>query len=153
MTVTRRTASPHPPRPLKDRAQVRSHIMRQVKSQNTGPELRVRKIAHGLGYRYRLSRRDLPGSPDLVFVKRRAAIFVHGCFWHGHENCRYGRPPRSNSSYWGPKLAKNKERDARVLQELSDLGWRTLVLWQCELEDERQIKRTLRKFLGRVGGQ
>ncbi|MFZ5738569.1 MAG: very short patch repair endonuclease [Pseudomonadota bacterium] len=122
--------------------------MRQVKSQDTAPELRLRSIAHRLGYRFRVRRRDLPGKPDLVFVSRRAAIFVHGCFWHGHEDCRFGRPPRSNLSYWSPKLAKNKERDERALRDLAALGWRTLVIWQCELQDERQVQKSLKRFLG-----
>jgi DNA mismatch endonuclease (patch repair protein) len=144
----RRSESRGVPKTPRDRTEVRSFIMRQVRSKDTGPELRVRKIAHRLGYRYRLARNDLPGSPDLVFASRRAVIFVHGCFWHGHETCRYGRPPRSNSSYWGPKLAKNKERDARVLRELEAEGWRTLVLWQCQLDDEDAVERTLLEFLG-----
>lgn len=146
--MKRQTQSRKPLTPPRDQKEVRSFIMGRVKSKDTGPELRVRKIAHRMGYRYRLARRGLPGSPDLVFVSRRAAIFVHGCFWHGHENCRYGRPPRSNPAYCAPKLAKNKERDAWALQELAQRGWKTLVFWQCELGDEAAIEQALREFLG-----
>lgn len=146
--VGHRSAQPKAAEPRRDETQTRSFIMRQVKSKDTGPELKVRKIAHRLGYRYRLTGRRLPGSPDLVIASRRAAVFVHGCFWHGHEGCRHGRLPRSNLEYWAPKMAKNKERDARVVRELVAMGWRPLVLWQCQLDDEVAVERTLEDFLG-----
>lgn len=113
----------------------RSRIMRSVRTTNTGPEVTVRRALHRLGYRYRLHRRDLPGSPDIVFPGRRKAIFVHGCFWHGHS-CRWGRLPKSRLDYWRPKIAANRERDTRNIRELLDSDWTPLVVWQCELRDE-----------------
>ena len=100
----------------------RSENMRRIKSKGMKPELAVRKIVHGMGYRYRLHRKDLPGKPDLVFGPARKAIFVHGCFWHQHTECREGRPPGSNTGYWGPKLARNIERDAGNLARLTELA-------------------------------
>jgi len=125
--------------------------MRRIRSRDTSPELTVRRIVHGLGYRYRLHRKNLPGRPDLVFVSRRKVIFVHGCFWHRHEAalCSDSRLPQSNASYWTPKLNANVERDARHIAALEADEWRVLVLWDCELKDERAIVRRLRKFLGR----
>jgi DNA mismatch endonuclease, patch repair protein len=143
-----RTGTQKASEPLRNKAHARSFIMRQVKSQNTGPELQVRRTAHKLGYRFRITSSDLPGSPDLAFPSRCAAVFVHGCFWHGHAGCRYGQLPRTNLTYWEPKIAKNKERDARVVRELAEMGWRTLVLWQCQLDDLEALGRTLQDFLG-----
>ena len=110
------------------------------------PEMAVRRLIHRLGYRYRLHRRDLPGTPDLVFGSRRAVVFVHGCFWHQHD-CRDGRVPSSNRDYWEPKLARNVERDARVRGELEALGWRLLVVWECEAKDEMALTERLVTFL------
>ena len=113
----------------------RSGIMRAVKGKNTGPEMFVRRLAHSMGYRFRVHRRDLPGQPDLVFPARRKIIFVHGCWWHGH-NCKRGaRQPKSNSAYWIKKIARNVERDARNEDALQRAGWDVLVVWQCELKD------------------
>ena len=106
--------------------------MGRVRTANTGPEMAVRRLVHGLGYRFRLRRRDLPGTPDLVLPRYRAVIFVHGCFWHQHE-CRRGRPPASNEAYWGPKLARNVERDERARNALKEMGWRVLTIWECEI--------------------
>lgn len=124
--------------------------MRQIKSRDTKPELTVRQLAHRLGYRYRLHRRDLPGKPDLVFPGRRKIIFVHGCFWHQHsdEQCRHGRPPRSNEGYWNQKLAKNVARDDRNRRALSDLGWDVLTVWECEVGETAALAETLTRFLG-----
>ena len=108
--------------------------MQGVRGRNTGPEWTVRRLLHGLGYRYRLHRRDLPGKPDLVFVSRRKVIFVHGCFWYAH-GCRYGRPPKSRLDYWLPKLERNEQRDAEVRTHLEALRWQVLTLWGCELKD------------------
>lgn len=121
--------------------------MRAVKSKDTTPELRVRRTVHALGYRYRLHRRDLPGCPDLVFGPKRKIIQVHGCFWHGH-NCRRGeRKPKQNADYWTKKLARNVERDAQVQTELERLGWRVLVIWECETKDSQALCSRLTNFL------
>ena len=125
----------------------RSYIMSRVGSKDTGPELVVRKFLHGLGYRYRLHKRGLPGSPDVVFQKRKKAIFVHGCFWHGHW-CKYGKLPKSNTDYWGPKISMNRERDALNIRKLEALGWDVLVIWQCELKNSETVQKRLIKFLG-----
>jgi DNA mismatch endonuclease (patch repair protein) len=108
--------------------------MSSVGTKNTGPELVLRRLLHRLGYRYRIHPKNLPGKPDIAFPSRRKVIFVHGCFWHGH-NCSKGRPPKSGGEYWGPKLLANKERDERRLNELAQLGWSSLIVWQCELTD------------------
>jgi len=112
----------------------RSFIMSQVGQKDTKPELSLRRALHRLGYRYSVHRRDLPGRPDIVFPSRRKVIFVHGCFWHGH-GCRWGKLPKSRPEYWVPKIETNKERDNRVLTELHDIGWDSMVVWQCELRD------------------
>lgn len=113
------------------------------------PELLVRRLVHRLGYRYRLHRKDLPGKPDLAFIGRKKAIFVHGCFWHQHPGCPEGRPPGSNQSYWEPKLQRNIERDTASIQELANRGWQTLVLWECELRDIDDLTRRLLRFLAK----
>lgn len=110
----------------------RSAIMATVGTRNTGPELAVRRQLHAKGYRYTLHDRKLPGSPDLAFPKRRKAIFVHGCFWHGHK-CRWGKLPKSKLDYWRPKIAANRSRDVRKREELEERGWRSFTVWQCEL--------------------
>ena len=107
--------------------------MARVRAANTSPEIVVRRLVHRLGYRFRLHRRDLPGTPDLVLPKHRAVIFVHGCFWHQHD-CRRGRrQPASNQAYWGPKLARNVERDASARSDLQRMGWRVLTIWECKI--------------------
>ncbi len=121
--------------------------MRAVRSKDTKPEMLVRRLAHGLGFRFRLHRKDLPGSPDLVFPGRRRVIFVHGCFWHGH-NCKRGaRQPKANADYWRAKIARNVARDERVRQELRGLGWDGLTLWECELRDRDALSDRLHNFL------
>jgi DNA mismatch endonuclease (patch repair protein) len=117
---------------------VRSRIMRAVRRKGTGPELVLRKALHAAGLRFRLHRRDLPGTPDIVLPGRRVAVFVHGCFWHGHE-CRAGRAPASRAEYWGPKLAANRERDARKAAELEAAGWRVVTVWECALRRSEGI--------------
>lgn len=112
----------------------RRRIMQSVKTKDTGPEQAIRKALFAAGYRYRLYRKDLPGSPDIVFPSRKKVLFVHGCFWHGH-GCLKGQPSKSHTEYWGPKLEANRARDARNVAALEALGWRVLVVWQCELED------------------
>jgi DNA mismatch endonuclease (patch repair protein) len=124
--------------------------MRGNRARDTGPELAVRKLLSSLGYRYRLHRASLPGKPDVVFPGRKKAIFVHGCFWHQHENCRLlSSRPKTNSSYWGPKLSRNKLRDAINQRELHALGWRSLVIWECQLSDPGRILAKLDSFLKR----
>lgn len=121
--------------------------MRAIRSKGMRPEMLVRRLVHSLGYRYRLHRKDLPGKPDLAFITKRKAIFVHGCFWHQHSECREGRPPGSNIEYWGPKLARNVERDRRSVEELARRGWRALAIWECETGDESNLRDRLIQFL------
>lgn len=120
--------------------------MQSVKSKNTKPEIIVRRLLHSLGYRYRLHRKDLPGKPDIVFPGRKKAILVHGCFWHWH-GCAKGQLPKSRLEYWQPKLAKNVERDRTKQEQLESLGWRVLVVWQCETRDVETLGITLKGFL------
>ncbi|MCE8508101.1 DNA mismatch endonuclease Vsr [Ruegeria pomeroyi] len=124
----------------------RSFIMSKVGQKNTKPEMMLRRALHARGYRYRLHQRDLPGSPDLVFPARRKVIFVHGCFWHGHE-CRWGKAPKSRAEYWLPKIEANKARDNRVLTLLCDKGWQAMVVWQCELRDLSSTVERVAAFL------
>lgn len=109
----------------------RSELMSRVRSKDTKPELIVRKALHARGFRYRLHVKDLPGKPDLVFPSRKAVIFVHGCFWHGHEGC--GRMPKSRQEFWGPKIERNKERDREAIEALLEAQWRVLVVWECAM--------------------
>lgn len=125
----------------------RSANMRAIRSKNTKPELRVRKLIHRMGYRYRLHRTDLPGKPDLVFAGRRKIIFVHGCFWHQHSKCRIARTPQSNQEYWLPKLAGNKARDKKHLRRLKQMGWRSMIFWECEIKDTAAAERKIAAFL------
>ena len=126
----------------------RSANMRAIRSKGMKPEMAVRRAAYALGYRYRLHRRDLPGKPDMAFIGMRKAIFVHGCFWHQHPDCREGRPPKSNSAYWGPKLARNVERDLENERRLTEAGWKVLTVWECETGDRISLSGKLRSFLG-----
>ena len=126
----------------------RSRNMGRIGSKNTRPEMLVRRLVHGLGYRYRLHAKDLPGKPDLVFRSRKKVIFVHGCFWHQHKGCREGRVPTSRESYWAPKLARNVERDREHIRALKLLGWRTLVLWECQLGNPKEVEHKVRAYLG-----
>lgn len=121
--------------------------MRAIRSQNTKPEVLVRRLVHALGYRFRLHRRDLPGKPDLVFPGRKKIINVHGCFWHQHQGCREGRPPSSNPGYWNEKLAGNVARDAKNSRLLKEAGWDEMVVWECETGDRSALERRLRDFL------
>lgn len=126
----------------------RSENMRRIRSKNSKPEMHVRRLVHSMGVRYRLHRKDLKGKPDLVFASRRKVIFVHGCFWHGHVECREGRTPGSNRTYWAPKIEGNRERDARNVQTLKEQGWRVLIVWECEIESGRADS-AIREFLAR----
>jgi DNA mismatch endonuclease (patch repair protein) len=122
--------------------------MQLIRASDTKPELLVRRLLFHLGYRYRLHANDLPGKPDIVFRSRHKVIFVHGCFWHGHEDCRMGRPPKSNVKFWTAKITSNRERDERVGHELERLGYTSLVIWQCELADAAELESRLVRFLG-----
>lgn len=113
-------------------SQERSAIMARIKAKNTAAEMRVRRAVYRLGFRYRLHRRDLPGTPDLVFPRLRQVVFVHGCFWHQHEGCKRAHQPKSRLEYWQPKLAKNVRRDHAYMSELQQRGWRVAVIWECE---------------------
>ena len=115
----------------------RSEIMARVRSGDTGPELAVRSLVHSMGYRYRLHRKDLPGSPDLVFPRMQKVIFVHGCFWHQHRCKRGNRKPSSHMDYWLAKLQRNVARDRRVIRQLKRLGWGALVVWECQMTPKR----------------
>ncbi|KVD51745.1 very short patch repair endonuclease [Burkholderia ubonensis] len=126
----------------------RSWLMSRVGSKNTKPERTVRQLLHRLGYRFRLHCKDLPGTPDVVFPKRRKALFVHGCFWHGHDQCRYARLPSTKVTYWSDKIAKNRLRDARNVEMLASEGWQVLVIWQCELKNVDLLVARLVGFLG-----
>ena len=124
--------------------EARSAAMRAVKSTDTSPELRVRSAAHRMGLRFRLHRKDLPGKPDLVFVSRRITLFVHGCFWHGHDCARGARVPKTNRAYWKAKIARNVERDARTAEALRTQGWRPATIWECEIKPGADIQTLLR---------
>lgn len=125
----------------------RAEMMSSVKQRHTKPEIAVRKILHSLGFRFRLHRKDLPGSPDIVLPKFRTVIFVHGCFWHQHKNCSKSRRPSSNQDYWNTKLDENISRDERKEKELSKLGWRIITIWQCEIRDLKTLTPKLKKLL------
>jgi DNA mismatch endonuclease (patch repair protein) len=124
----------------------RSENMRRIRSKDSKPEMQVRRLVHAMGFRYRLHRKDLKGKPDLVFAGKRKVIFVHGCFWHGHDGCREGRTPGTNQTYWGPKIERNRERDATNIQVLEKQGWEALVVWECEIET-RNVESRIRQFL------
>lgn len=128
----------------------RSDNMRKIHSKDTDPELIVRRLVYAMGHRYRLHYGKLPGKPDMVFPGKRKVIFVHGCFWHQHEECKSGRMPKSRISYWGPKLEKNKNRDALNQEKLRETEWSILVVWECELKDIERIKRKLDNFLADI---
>ena len=128
----------------------RSENMRAIRGKDTQPEIAVRSLVHKLGFRFRLNRRDLPGKPDLAFPARRKVIFVHGCFWHSHA-CKTGLVPNTNRGFWLPKLRRNKLRDKKNIDALTNLGWDALVIWQCELKNSATIRARVRRFLGRKG--
>lgn len=127
----------------------RSDNMRAIRSKGTKPEMVVRRLVHQMGYRYRLHSDKLPGKPDLVFPSRRKVILVHGCFWHQHDDpsCNICRMPLSNIEYWQSKLTRNKERDRLELKSIEQLGWSTLVLWECEIDRRTNLEEQIRRFL------
>ena len=121
--------------------------MRAVKSRDTGPERAVRGLLRPIAPGYRLDRRDLPGRPDIAYIGRRKAIFVHGCFWHGHDCARGARAPKANAAYWANKIARNRARDAVALAALAARGWASLVVWECETRDEATLAARLERFV------
>lgn len=125
----------------------RSSIMRRITGRNTKPEIAVRSIVHRMGFRFRLHRNNLPGSPDLALSRHRKVIFVHGCFWHGHQGCVRSKRPTTNVEFWSNKLEKNSERDSRVRKQLHRLGWKVLIVWQCEIRKPEMLLKKLNKFL------
>ena len=127
--------------------QRRSEIMSRIRSSGTRPEMAVRRLVHGMGYRYRLHDHRLPGRPDLVFAPRQRVIFVHGCFWHRHPGCRLARTPKSRVDFWRPKLDGNRQRDLLKQRELANLGWRSLVIWECQLADLDSVAERVTAFL------
>jgi DNA mismatch endonuclease, patch repair protein len=129
---------------------VRSWNMSRIRSKDTKPEMAVRRLLHAIGYRFRVDDRTLPGRPDIVFSKRKAAIFVHGCFWHQHKGCIDCSRPSTNQSYWQPKLLRNVTRDEKNLEQLSAMGWKTLVIWECEIKEAAELGARCIRFLGPV---
>lgn len=131
--------------------EMRSAFMARIRGVDTQPELIVRKLLHGMGYRYKLHYSKLPGRPDIAFPSRRKVVFVHGCFWHSHERCEFARVPKTRPDYWQAKFKKNKERDKLALKKLAVLDWSVLTVWECEVEDLKLLKRRLVRFLGASG--
>jgi DNA mismatch endonuclease (patch repair protein) len=126
----------------------RSERMARIRSKDTQPELRVRRLAYTLGYRYRLHRRDLPGCPDLVFPSRRKVVFIHGCFWHSHDGCKVANKPKSRTDFWFAKFERNRARDAKNLRALNSAGWRVFTVWECETKNTELLASRLVRFLG-----
>ncbi len=130
---------------------LRSAVMRAVKSRDTSPEMKVRALLRAIAPGYRLHRAELPGKPDIAYIGRKRAIFVHGCFWHGHDRSRGARAPKANAAYWRAKIDRNRARDGRNLESLQALGWRAMVVWECELKDEAALRARLAAFLDDQG--
>jgi len=125
----------------------RSELMSRIRGCNSAPEVRARQILHRLGYRFRLHRKDLPGTPDIVFPSKKRVLFVHGCFWHRHKKCRDATTPKTRNGFWRKKFAENIARDRRNVNSLRKLGWRLLIVWECDLRDEEKLIRKLIEFL------
>ncbi|WP_347258632.1 very short patch repair endonuclease [Methylocaldum sp.] len=131
----------------------RSKRMSLIRGTGSAPEIKLRRLVHGMGFRYRLHVKELPGKPDLVFPSKRAVIFMHGCFWHRHPDCKLARLPKSKLDFWKPKLEANKERDLRNQKELRSLGWRVLVVWECEIDNTERLSLIIREFLREQKGE
>ncbi|WP_042250606.1 DNA mismatch endonuclease Vsr [Nitrospina sp. Nb-3] len=125
----------------------RSVLMSKIRSKNTMVEVQIRKFLWGLGYRYRLHRKDLPGTPDIVFPSKFKVVLVHGCFWHGHK-CRKDKLPKTRKKYWSEKIERNKKRDSNNLRKLKRLGWKPFTIWECQRKDEKVLKKLI-KFLSK----
>lgn len=132
---------------MPENAEQRSRIMRAVRSKDTSPELIVRKVSFSLGYRHRLHRKDLPGKPDIVYPSKKKVIFVHGCFWHGHDCKRGARVPKNNREYWINKIEKNRKRDKKNQSLLTESGWDYLILWECQIKEHDILVEKLKSFL------
>lgn len=133
--------------------QERSKRMSLIRGTGSAPEMKLRRLVHGMGFRYRLHVKELPGKPDMVFLSRRAVIFMHGCFWHHHKGCKLARFPKSKLDFWKPKLEENRKRDLRNQQRLSDLGWHVLVVWECHMVDIDRVSEVVREFLQKQEGE
>jgi len=129
----------------------RSWNMSRIKGSNTKPERIVRSILHQMGYRFRLNKKDLPGKPDIVLSKYKTVIFVHGCFWHRHEGCKYAYTPKSRVDFWEKKFAENIKRDKRIKSVLQEMGWKVLIIWECQTKNENKLYDQLKSFLGDMG--
>lgn len=121
----------------------RSEVMSRIKGSNTKPELAVRSLLHRMGYRFRLHKADLPGKPDIVLSRFKTVIFVHGCFWHRHKDCRFAYTPKSRTDFWLKKLESNEIRDIRVKSDLELLGWRVITVWECELREPEKLSKRI----------
>lgn len=128
----------------------RSQMMAGIRGKDTKPELLIRRALHARGYRFRLHRKDLPGNPDIVLPKHRVAIFVHGCFWHGHD-CHLFKWPKTREEFWREKIGRNRERDRLAVEALHDQGWRVVTLWECQLRNEAEKAATLARLPGLIG--
>jgi DNA mismatch endonuclease (patch repair protein) len=127
----------------------RSRNMSAIKSKNTKPEITVRKLLHSMGYRFRLHKKDLPGSPDIVLPKYKTVIFVHGCFWHRHQNCKYASNPKTRREFWEKKFKENIERDKKTQEKLKNLGWKTNIVWECEVKNREILILKLEEILSK----
>ena len=125
----------------------RSRNMSAIKSKNTKPEIKVRKVLHSMGYRFRLHSKDLPGSPDIVLPKYKTVIFVHGCFWHRHENCKYASTPKTRKEFWNKKFTENKKRDSEIQEKIKNIGWQSVVIWECEIKNKELLINRLQNIL------
>ena len=125
----------------------RSRNMSAIKSKNTKPEIAVRKLLHSMGYRFRLHSKGLPGSPDIVLPKYKTVIFVHGCFWHRHENCKYASTPKTRQEFWKNKFKANVKRDLEIQEKIKNIGWKYVVIWECEARNIESIEEKIKRFL------
>ena len=121
-------------------SELRSRNMSAIKSKNTKPEIKVRKVLHSMGYRFRLHSKDLPGSPDIVLPKYKTVIFVHGCFWHQHENCKYASTPKTRQKFWNKKFTENIKRDSEIQDKIKNLDWRSVIIWECETKNIENLR-------------
>ena len=128
----------------------RSALMRKVRSKDTMPEMRVRRALHAKGFRYRLHHPDLPGKPDLVLPRFRTCIFVHGCFWHGHKSCRKASVPKTNTDFWVKKITRNRDRDHEVRTLLEEIGWKVVIVWECQTENAEEFERLLEEIVREI---
>ena len=126
----------------------RSKNMSAIKSKNTKPEVEVRKLLHSMGFRFRLHKKDLPGSPDIVLPKYKTVIFVHGCFWHRHENCKYASTPKTRKEFWESKFKANVKRDLEIQEKIKNIGWQSVVIWECQVKNKSFLtKKFVRKLI------